>query len=195
MTDIVTAHGYSASLLASDSEGKPGDCRGLSCSRCRWKYTRRSTYRMVDHEVSHYQDTIALPEFRLTMPRKRRYKLPIILASKNSMVAFVSLIFSWRGHSSPADSLLIFSGGFGTGMAHSAIFVYLNNSIANEDMAIASSGFYLSTNIGGMVGVSLASAVSQIILQKGLLNALKEYPNKSEVSALLLRLEYWLTRL
>lgn len=152
---------------------------------------------MVDHEVSQYQDPIALHEFRLTIYRKRRYKLPIILASKNSIIAFVSLIFSWRGHSTPAESLLIFSGGFGTGMAHSAIFVYLNNSVANEDMAIASSGFYLSTNIGGMVGVSLASAASQIILQRGLLNALKEYPNKKEVSALSLslKLAYRLTRL
>lgn len=114
--------------------------------------------------------------------RYRRYKLPIVVASVNSMFTFASIIIYWRGNTSPLESLLIFSGGFGTGIAHSAVFVSLANGVADEDIAIASSGFYLSGNIGGVLGVSAASAVHQVTLRRGLLTAFKTNTNCKEVS-------------
>ncbi|EYE95188.1 MFS general substrate transporter [Aspergillus ruber CBS 135680] len=117
--------------------------------------------------------------------RYRRYKLPIVVASVNSMFTFASIIIYWRGNTSPLESLLIFSGGFGTGIAHSAVFVSLANGVADEDIAIASSGFYLSGNIGGLIGgvlgVSAASAVHQVTLRRGLLTAFKTNTNCKEI--------------
>lgn len=98
------------------------------------------------------------------------------------MLAFASLIIYWRGDTNPLQSSLIFSGGFGTGIAHSAVFVSLANDMEDEDIAIASSGFYLSGNIGGVLGVSAASAVQQVILQRRLLSTLKNHTNKQHVS-------------
>ncbi|RJE25667.1 resistance protein [Aspergillus sclerotialis] len=113
--------------------------------------------------------------------RYRRYKLPIVLASANSMLAFASLLVYWRENTSSLASLLIFSGGFGTGISHSAVFVALTNGVADEDMAIASSGFYLSTNIGGVIGVSAASAIHQVILRHGLLRAFKNSSEREKI--------------
>ncbi|OQV04373.1 hypothetical protein CLAIMM_09265 [Cladophialophora immunda] len=102
-----------------------------------------------------------------------RYKVHCILAALHSIVCFTSLLMTWRGDTNILHSLLIFSGGFGTGQAHSAVFVALANGVAEEDIAMASSGFYLSSNIGGVLGVSIGSAVHQVMLRRGLVNVLK----------------------
>lgn len=105
------------------------------------------------------------------------------------MFTFASVIIYWRGNTNPLGSLLVFFGGFGTGIAHSAVFVSLTNDVSDEDIAIASSGFFLSASIGGVVGVSATSAVYQAILRRGLLAAFKASTNREEVSMPLLVLQ------
>ena len=120
--------------------------------------------------------------FDLRRHRYGRYKFHLVLASLHSIVCFASLICSWDGNSNFWSSFLIFSGGFGTGIAHSAVFVALANGVDAEDTAIASSGFYLSGNIGLLTGISAGSAIQQITLRRGLRRVLEGRDDAGQVS-------------
>lgn len=71
--------------------------------------------------------------------------------------------------------------GFATGIAHSATFIGLSHGVETEDIAIAGSGLYLSSNVGMVAGVSLGNAVYQLSLSRGLQSALQEVPHKDTV--------------
>ena len=58
-------------------------------------------------------------------------------------------------------------------MVHSAVFVGLTSAVAEDEVAIAGSGLYLSGNVGGVTGVSGAAAAFQIVLQISLTHALE----------------------
>ena len=60
-------------------------------------------------------------------------------------------------------------------------FVALAAGVDEAQMAIASTGLYLSANIGGLVGTSLASNVLQATLRTGLDTRLKEFQNRQTV--------------
>ncbi|KAL1311511.1 hypothetical protein AAFC00_001634 [Neodothiora populina] len=114
--------------------------------------------------------------------RTGKYKLPIILSSISTLICFTLLSILWRGSStSVASSLVIFFAGLGTGMAHSAIFVGLTAGIEKENIAIATSGMYLSGNIGSVAGVSGAGAVFQSSLRWRLNRALSRESDGSEI--------------
>ena len=93
------------------------------------------------------------------------------------------LILLWRGNTSIWESLYIFPGGFGTGIILATTFVALAAGVEEQQMAIASSGLYLCMNLGGVVGISLASNVFQATLRHGLGNGLKDFPHGREVRA------------
>jgi hypothetical protein len=105
-----------------------------------------------------------------------------MIASASSALSFTLLLFFWRGHTTVWGSLLIFPAGFATGVAHSAVFVGLTSSVAEDEVAIAGSGLYLSGSVGGVTGVSGAAAAFQIVLQMGLNHALEGRSDASDVS-------------
>ncbi|CAG9945275.1 unnamed protein product [Clonostachys rosea f. rosea IK726] len=111
-----------------------------------------------------------------------RYRLATILAPVSSCFCFVLLLFFWSGKTPIWQSLLVFFGGFGTGIAHSAIFVAIAAGVDEEHMAIASSGLYLSTSVGAVTGISAGSAVMQAVLRPTLEKSLfGVVPNVQEV--------------
>jgi hypothetical protein len=77
----------------------------------------------------------------------------------------------------------VFPGGFGTAIAQSTVFVALAVTVSEKDMAIASSGLFLSGGIGGAAGLSAASAVFQAVLRSALERLLGggNMPNGDEV--------------
>lgn len=60
-------------------------------------------------------------------------------------------------------------------------FVYLAAGVDESQMAIASTGLYLSANVGGLVGASLASNVLQSSLSSALNRGLKGIPDQRNV--------------
>lgn len=60
-------------------------------------------------------------------------------------------------------------------------FVALAAGVDEAQMAIASTGLYLSANIGSLVGASLASNVLQASLSTGLDAGLKGFPDRQTV--------------
>lgn len=78
------------------------------------------------------------------------------------------MLLRWHGHTSFFESLYIIPGGFGNGIALSASFIALTANLDQSQVAIASSGLYLSSNVGMVTGISVASAVLQTSLRKQL---------------------------
>src|ERR1700753_2250582 len=98
------------------------------------------------------------------------------------MLCFTLLFTTWRGHTPVWQALFVFFGGFATGIAGSAVFVDLAASVEESEMAIASSGLYLSSNIGAVAGVTAASAVFSNSLKSKLEELLANLPHGHEVS-------------
>lgn len=78
------------------------------------------------------------------------------------------MLARWHGHTSFLESLYIIPGGFGNGIALGVTFIALTAGVEPCQMAIASSGLYLSSNIGMVGGISIATAVLQSTLRKQL---------------------------
>ncbi|THZ79545.1 MFS general substrate transporter [Aureobasidium pullulans] len=114
--------------------------------------------------------------------RTGRYKPPTILASMSAMLCFSLLLVLWRGHTSTAGSLVIFFGGCASGMANSAVFVGLTAGVEKHQMAIATTGMYLSSNIAMVAGVSAASAIFQSALRSNLHRALGRMVGGDEIA-------------
>lgn len=87
----------------------------------------------------------------------------------------------WHGHTSFLESLYIIPGGFGNGIALSASFIALTAGVDSSQMAIASSGLYLSSNIGMVGGLSVAAAILQSTLRKQLRISLEGMEGRDEI--------------
>ncbi|KAI4738397.1 MFS general substrate transporter [Aureobasidium sp. EXF-12298] len=114
--------------------------------------------------------------------RTGRYKPPTILASLSAILCFSLLLTFWRGHTSTAGSLVIFFGGCASGMANSALFVGLTAGVEKDQIAIATTGLYLSSNISVVAGVSAASAIFQSALRANLHRILERVVNGDEIA-------------
>ncbi|KAI0391453.1 major facilitator superfamily transporter [Xylariaceae sp. FL0594] len=86
------------------------------------------------------------------------YKYTIIGASISATVAYTLLVIRWRGHTNWWESLYIAPGGFGSGMASSAVFVCLNAVVEPAHKAVVVSGLQLTFPIGMLLGVTASSA-------------------------------------
>lgn len=109
------------------------------------------------------------------------YKLPTVLAPLCALLAMSLCYFTWQGNTTVAESLAIFPGGFAAGLVSSSCFVGLAAGVTEQDMAVASSGIYLSFNVGAIAGTSTSSAVYQTSLRAGLKRALEGVENGNEV--------------
>ena len=92
------------------------------------------------------------------------------------------MILRWHGHTSFLESLYIIPGGFGNGIALSASFIALTAGIDASQMAIASSGLYLSSNLGMVSGLTVAGAILQSTLRNNLRISLEGWEGREEVS-------------
>ncbi|CZS97654.1 related to multidrug resistance protein fnx1 [Rhynchosporium agropyri] len=89
-----------------------------------------------------------------------RYKPISLLAALSSSLSYTLLILRWKGQCITwLDSFDIVPGGFGTGIAFSAAFIALTASVKRRNMAVATSGLYLCSGLGFVLGVAGASSV------------------------------------
>lgn len=92
------------------------------------------------------------------------------------------MILRWHGHTSFLESLYIIPGGFGNGIALSASFIALTAGVDAGQIAIASSGLYLSSSLGMVSGLSVAAAILQSTLRKELRIRLEGWGEREMVS-------------
>lgn len=95
-----------------------------------------------------------------------RYKLMCIIAGLVAAVTYLTLSLRWEGNTNFWESLEIFPGGFGTGVALTGTFVALSHGLSTEDTAIAISGLYLTTSLGLIGGFAAVGAIIQQSLQR-----------------------------
>ncbi|KAF2727601.1 MFS general substrate transporter [Polyplosphaeria fusca] len=104
----------------------------------------------------------------LSIRKSGLYRRQIIFATLFAAFAYLLLILRWHGHTNWLESLYIVPGGFGTGMAQSAVFIALQAAIDPEHTAVATASLYLSGTVGMIVGMASVSAVLQQFLRTGL---------------------------
>lgn len=148
--------------------------------------------------------------------RSGRYRATAVVSGLFGVVGYGMML--WRWVAGPefrpvADDLWIFFAGAATGTAHSAAFMALAaglsaNSVRDDTegvqedddegtdndedtaaVAIASSGIYLSGNVGGVVGLSLSSA----LLQGVLASQLPQFLDPATVDKVLSSVDYVLS--
>lgn len=118
---------------------------------------------------------------RLTASRTASYKFLVVAATIISSVGYVLLILFWRGNTNIWESLYITPGGFGTGLLFAAAFVGLAASVDGSQLATATSVYFLSSNIGAIIGVSAASTVLETTVRGQLKKALHGIPDGGQV--------------
>ncbi|KAF2127802.1 MFS general substrate transporter [Dothidotthia symphoricarpi CBS 119687] len=110
----------------------------------------------------------------IIIKRTGRYKSLIIVATLGASIGYLLLILRWHGNTNWLESLYIIPGGFGTGIAQSALFISVQAAIDPTHTAIAASTLYLSSSVGSLAGMAGASAVLQGALRKCLNRRLGE---------------------
>ena len=109
------------------------------------------------------------------------YKLLTLSGTIISFIGYLLLILFWRGKTNVWESLYIGPGGLGTGIVMATTFVSIAAGVDESQMAIASTGLYLSVNIGSLIGASLASTVLQTSLRKELGQKLEGFSDQENV--------------
>ncbi|KAG6991089.1 hypothetical protein G7Y79_00057g090710 [Physcia stellaris] len=113
--------------------------------------------------------------------RTASYKYLTIAGTTIATLGYLLLILFWRGNTSFWESLYITPGGFGMGTVFAATFVGLAAGVEESQMAIASTGLYLSTNLGTLTGMSVASKIMQASLRKGLKRSLVGFDGREVI--------------
>jgi MFS family permease len=104
----------------------------------------------------------------VVIKRTGRYKALTLGATGGASLAYLLLILRWHGHTNWLESLYIFPGGFGSGIANSALFISIQAALDPRFAAIAASTLYLASSIGMLAGMAGVSAVLQQSLRVGL---------------------------
>lgn len=112
------------------------------------------------------------PLLMLYCCRTGRYKLLVLLATIAASIGYLLLILRWHGNTNWLESLYIVPGGFGTGVAQSAIFISIQAAVDPSLAAVATAALFLSTSVGMVAGMAGVSAAMQAMLRRGLDNRL-----------------------
>lgn len=133
--------------------------------------------------------------------RTGRYRAAAVLSGLMGVAGYVAMLLRWSDDAtsfSPFwDDMWLILAGLATGTAHSAAFMALTAGLSddatNEDnddtastVAIAGSGIYLSGNIGGVVGLTLSSALLQSVLR----TKLTQFLDRDTVERVLASVDY-----
>jgi len=106
--------------------------------------------------------------------RSRKYRLIIWISIALSNLSFLAIFLRWRGHTGWLETLYGFPVGLGFGVSLSAAFIALTAGLESSKVAVSTSGFYLSLNLGSLVGVSVASLLIQSSVQQELRETLRD---------------------
>jgi MFS family permease len=113
------------------------------------------------------------------------YRRVTLVALVLSNASFLVIFLRWRGGTGWWGTLYGFPIGLGFGVSLSAAFIGLAAGLESSKTATATSGFYLSLNLGSLFGVSLASLLISASVQRGLLKKLENFKHKTEASSFL----------
>ena len=98
------------------------------------------------------------------------------------IISFIAIMLRWRGQINVWESLYIFPASLGVGMLNSSQFTGLAASVEKSQLATAVSTFYLSQQIGLMIGAGGSAALLRRTFRDALMVNLSGFPNADKVS-------------
>lgn len=132
-------------------------------------------YRLLCHHHSIVSDA-------MDCHRTKRYKTLSIIAATICVVSFTLILLRWRGPVSVWESLYIFPASFGLGLLNSTQFVGVSAAVEKSQLATTIGIFFLSQQIGMMIGASGSGALLQRTFRNALVKRLGDRDGMSEVS-------------
>ena len=100
--------------------------------------------------------------------RTGHFKVLLVLAGLVAAVSYGLLYLRWNGDTGFWESLFIFPGGFGTGVASASAFVAMTAMLPAEEVAMATAGFMLLVGFSMTAGVTTSNTVLGLEFQKQL---------------------------
>ena len=94
-----------------------------------------------------------------------------------SNLSFLAVFVRWRGATGWGETLYGFPIGLGFGVSLSAAYIGLTARLEPFQIAVGTSGFYLSLNLGSLFGVSAASMLITTFVERTLRRVLADLPD------------------
>lgn len=98
-----------------------------------------------------------------------RYKNLTLTAQIIACAGYFIMIVRWGGKIHSWEAFEILPGGFATGLTSASVFIALTSNMEHENIAVATSGLYLCSSLGSVLGISVSSSI-----QRGMLKLLLE---------------------
>ena len=100
--------------------------------------------------------------------RTGQFKVLLVLAGLIAGISYLLLYLRWDGHSGFWESLFIFPGGFGTGIASASSFIAMSAMLPAEEIAMATAGYMLIVGFSMTAGVTTSNSVLGLEFQRQL---------------------------
>ncbi|OIW33161.1 MFS general substrate transporter [Coniochaeta ligniaria NRRL 30616] len=113
--------------------------------------------------------------------RSGHYRVLLVVATVCSSVSYLLLALRWGEHVSTWQSLYMFPSGLGNGLVLSTVFVALTANVEGTDMSAVCSIYYMTGQIGALVGIAVTDAVLQGTLWSRLQSELNTFPDKIKI--------------
>ncbi|KAK3324412.1 major facilitator superfamily domain-containing protein [Cercophora scortea] len=109
------------------------------------------------------------------------YRCLTVVSIVVSNLSFLTIFLRWRGATGWAETTYGFPIGLGFGVSLSAAFIGLAAGIDSSELACSTSGFYLSLNLGSLIGVSGASLLIGAFVEHTLQKRLQDMPDAAKI--------------
>lgn len=109
------------------------------------------------------------------------YRLVTIVSVILSNISFLAIFVRWRGATGWGETLYGFPIGLGFGVSLSAAYIGLTARLESFQVAVGTSGFYLSLNLGSLFGVSAASMLISTFVERTLRKSLSDLPDVESI--------------
>lgn len=113
--------------------------------------------------------------------RSGLYRRVTLISIAVSNLCFLAVFLQWRGTSGWLETLYGFPIGLGFGVSLSAAFIGLTAGLDPSKVSISTSGFYLSLNLGCVIGVSAGSMLINSFVKRMLQERLQDIPDAGRI--------------
>ena len=159
-------------------------CRSFACNSSTCRQRNWLTGSGAYHQQVSPASLLSLAYHDLThgyLRRTKRYKILSVVAAGICIASSVVILLRWRGQISFWESLEIFPPSVGVGLLSSSQFIGVSSAVEKGDLATTISMFFLSGQIGMMIGASGSAALVRYGFRDALMSSLRNQPDRDHV--------------
>ena len=112
------------------------------------------------------------PNHHVMLFRTKRSKAVSLVASTLSIAALATILLRWRGPINIWESFYILPAAVGVGMLNSSQFIALSAAVEKSRLATSISLFFLSLQLGQMIGASVSAVLLTSVFRDTLIKKL-----------------------